>query len=233
MIRKLPLVNVIFFLLTTLLLFAIGPIVEAFYRYHFANTILAANPNADFSLVFPSSRLQSDKDFLGGIWTFVLLMQLIIIYQDYRLWKIKRAAQPSRKTMFSVFFLRIIAFTFILMVLPLNLIVFNKSHTAGLSFSDKLILGCFIGVIINSLALLPYLAQRNIANFFKLKDIVIFNVGMLATLSILIWLGVSQYAAPAIAALVSGLPLINRIMNSWRLAEEFFGIRGKGIYEMF
>jgi len=233
MLAKFSLPNVIFLALIISVLFAIDPVVEAFYRYHFRTTILTNNPSAAFELMFPATRLQSDKDFLTGIWIFVLLMQLVAIYQDYRLWRIKQAAQPSRKKMFSVFLSRIIASAFILMVLPVNLIVFDKSYAAVISFTDKLILGCLIGVMINSLALLPYLAQRNIGTFFKLGDILIFNIGMLLMLAILIWLGVSQYAAPAIAAAISGLPFIKKIMDSWKLAEDFFGIRDKRIYEMF
>ena len=232
-INKISWFNLVFLSLIIAVLFSINNIVDSFYQYYFETTFLPKNPNADFDLMFGQSRLQSDKNFLFGLWIFTLSMLLLVMYQDFRLGKIKEEEIPSRKKMLSVFFIRIIAYAFILVTLPMNLIVFDKSYDSMLSLTDKLILGMMICVMINSMALIPYLAQRNIANFFKLKDIVIFNMGMLITLVILIYLGVSQYVAPAISTAISGFPFISKITAAWKQIDDFFGIKGKQIYEMF
>lgn len=233
MLKKISWFNLIFLLVIVAVLCAINTIVDVFYQYYFETTFLPKNPNADFDLMFSQSRLDSDKNFLMGIWLFILCLQLIVIYQDLKLKSILEASLPNRKKMFSVFFAKIMVYAFMLISLPLNLIVFDKAYAAGLSMSDKLVLGFFICVMINSMAFIPYLAQTNIEKFFRLKDIVFFNLGMLATLIILIYIGVSQYLAPFIASMISGFPFISKIMASWHHVEEFFDIKGKRMNEMF
>lgn len=233
MTKKISLFNLFLLLLIFGILASIDTVVDAFYHYHFKTAILPGNPQADFNLMFDRPRLQSDKQFLWGIWFFVLVLQMVNIYQDFKLWRIKQSAKASRQEMFSVFFSRMICLMLILVALPLNLVVFDKSYSAGVSFADKMVLGFFIGVMINSVALIPYLAQKNIAGFFRLKEILLFNLAMFATLVILSLLGISPYAAPAISAAISALPFAGRIVASWKHVEQFFDIKDKRIYEMF
>lgn len=130
--------------------------------------------------------------------------------------------------------LRVFAYAIIFVAFPMNLLVFDKGSSGELlSFSDKIILSSFVLVMLNALALIPYLAQRNIALFFKLKDVLIYNVGMVVCMLVLLYLGVSQYMAPAIAGLLSGFGFLKKMLDAWDHINEFFDIKDKRIHEMF
>lgn len=212
---------------------SIDTVVDLFYRYYFETRFLAENPNAQFALLIGDERLQFDKHFLKIIWGVIISMGGVLAYQDFRLWKLSRSDASSRQELFSVFFFRTIAYMFMFVAMPMSLLVFDKSYAETISFVDKLILASFVGIMINSMALIPYLAQNNIEKFFSGKDVLLFNAGTLVVLTILLALGVNQYMAPAVSALLMGMPFFKKVLDSWKMLEEFFQIKGKTIFEMF
>lgn len=229
--KNISILNILGLLISIAVLLAIPQIVDWVFQNHFEKNILPEQPYAQFEYFFDEARISFDKKFMTGIWLVIAAMFLYHIYLDFRL--SNHEASQNRTIQFSIFMQRIFAYIFIFSALPLNLLIFDKGFSSEvLSFSDKMILSSFILIMFNSVALFPYLAQRNIAPFFKLKDVLIFNTGMIVSMMILIYLGVSQFVAPAIAGILSGFGFVKKMTEVWKDIENYFGIKGKRFHEM-
>lgn len=215
------------------ILFSVDSVVNWVFQNHFEKNILPFNSTAQFEMYFSESRISFDKNFMYGIWVFIIGMFLLLIFLDFRLSSINESHSPDRKKQLRIFMLRVFAYVFIFVAFPMNLLIFDKGSTEMLSFSDKMILSSFVLVMLNALSLIPYLSQRNIAHFFKFKDVLIYNVGMIVCMLVLLYLGVSQYIAPAIAGLLSSFGFFKKMLDAWNHIDEYFDIKGKRIHEMF
>lgn len=231
--KNISIANILGIIISIGVLLSIPQIVNWVFQNHFENNILPNNPRADFNMVFDDSRISFDKNFMLGIWTLILVMFVYLNFLDFRLKSINEGRLPNRKMQLRIFMQRIIAYIIIFLALPMNLLVFDKgSYGEMLSLSDKIILSSFILMMFNSISLLPYLSQRNIAPFFKLKDVLIFNVGMISCMALLFYLGISQYVAPAISGILSGFAFVKKMTDAWNHFENYFDIKGKRFHEM-
>ncbi|UQB69670.1 hypothetical protein [Epilithonimonas zeae] len=231
--KNIPIANILGVIISIGVLLSVPQIVNWVFQNHFENNILPYSPRAEFEMYFDESRISFDKNFMFGIWILILVMFVYLIFLDFRLKSVNESRLPNRKLQLSIFMKRIIAYIIIFLALPMNLLVFDKgSSSEMLSLSDKMILSSFILMMFNSVSLLPYLSQRNIATFFKLKDVLIFNVGMIICMTLLFYLGVSQYVAPAISGILSGFAFVKKMTETWNHIENYFDIKGKRFHEM-
>lgn len=232
--KNISIVNILCLMVSIGILFAVDSVVNWVFQHHFEKNILPFSPHAQFEMYFSESRISFDKNFMYGIWVFITSMFLLLIFLDFRLISINKSHSPDRKKQLSIFMLRVFAYVFVFVAFPMNLLIFDKGSSAEmLSLSDKLALSSFILVMLNALSLIPYLSQRNIAQFFKLKDVLIYNVGMVVCMFVLLYLGVNQYIAPAIAGLLSSFGFLKKMLDAWNHIDEYFDIKGKRIHEMF
>ncbi|MBV6881263.1 hypothetical protein NG800_015185 [Epilithonimonas ginsengisoli] len=232
--KNISVINILCLIVSIGILFSVDPVVNWVFQHHFEKNILPFSPHAEFEMYFSESRISYDRNFMYGIWGFILSLFLLLIFLDFRLSYINDSNSPDRKRQLSIFMLRVFAYAFIFVAFPMNLLIFDKGSSAEmLSFSDKMILSSFILVMLNAGSLIPYLSQRNIAQFFKLKDVLIYNIGMIVCMLVLLYLGVSQYVAPAIAGLLSSFGFLKKMLDAWNHIDEYFDIKGKRIYEMF
>lgn len=232
--KNISILNILCLIISIGILFSVDSIVGWAFQNHFEKNILPFSPHAQFEMYFSENRISFDKNVMYRIWSVILTMFLLLIYLDIKLISINSSNTPDRKKQLRIFMLRVFAYAIIFVAFPMNLLVFDKGSSGELlSFSDKIILSSFVLVIINSFALIPYLAQRNIALFFRLKDVLIYNVGMVVCMLVLLYLGVSQYMAPAIAGLLSGFGFLKKMLDGWDHINEFFDIKDKRIHEMF
>lgn len=232
--KNISVINILCLIVSIGILFSVDSVVNWAFQNHFEKNILPFSPHAEFEMYFSESRISYDRNFMYGIWGFILSLFLLLIFLDFRLISINKSHSPDRKKQLSIFMLRVFAYAFIFVAFPMNLLIFDKGSSAEmLSFSDKMILSSFVLVMLNAVSLIPYLSQRNIAQFFKLKDVLIYNVGMIVCMLVLLYLGVSQYVAPAIAGLLSSFGFLKKMLDAWNHIDEYFDIKGKRIYEMF
>jgi len=232
--KNISVINILCLIVSIGILFSIDPVVNWVFQHHFEKNVLPSRPDAQFEMYFSESRISFDKNFMYGIWIFITSIFLSLIFLDLRLISINKSDSPDRKKQLSIFMLRAFAYIFIFVAFPMNLLIFDKGSSAEmLSFSDKMILSSFILVMLNALSLIPYLSQRNIAQFLKLKDVLIYNIGMIVCMLVLLYLGVSQSIAPAIAGLLSSIGFLKKMLDAWNHIDEYFDIKGKRIHEMF
>lgn len=232
--KNISIINILCLIASIGILFSVDPVVNWAFQNHFEKNILPFSPHAEFEMYFSESRISYDRNFMYGNWIFITSMFLLLIFLDFRLSYINDSNSPDRKRQLSIFMLRVFAYAFIFVAFPMNLLIFDKGSSAEmLSFSDKMILSSFVLVMLNAISIIPYLSQRNIAQFFKVKDVLIYNVGMVVFMLVLLYLGVSQYVAPAIAGLLSSFGFIKKMLDGWKHIEDYFDIKGKRIHEMF
>lgn len=232
--KNISIIHILGLLASIAILLTVPQIVNWVFQNHFESNILPNNPRADFNLLFDDSRISYDKNFMIGIWLVIFGIFMYLIFLDFKLKSINDTKEPIRNLQLSIFMQRIIAYLIIFVAFPMNFVVFDKrSSSELLSFSDKMILPSFMLVMFNSVALLPYLSQRNIAPFFKLKDVLIFNLGIVISMTIMLYLGVSQYLAPAISGILAGFAFFKKMTDAWNHIENYFEIKEKRFNEMF
>lgn len=231
--RNISIFNIFGLLASLAVIFSVPQLVDWAFHHHFEKNILPYSPHASFELLFDEARISADRNLMYGIWLLISGLFLYLIYLNCRLNAINETTVPERKLQLSIFMQRIVAYIVIFTALPLNLLVLWKGSSGEiLSVSNKLILASFIWVMLNSMALFPYLAQRHIAPFLKLKDVLTYNLGMAVMMSILLYFGVSQYIAPLISGMLSGFAFSKKIAHAWHRIENYFDIKGKRFHEM-
>lgn len=217
-----------------LIMWSVSPLIDSYYQYKFTNMILVNNPNAHFNYYYDAERIQSDKNFLYGIYGFIGLMLLVLLYANESLQTVKKiAANPPQGVMFKIFFLRFIAFLFIIAALMVSTVVFEDLISNNVDTSTNLFAAGVILLACNVFILSPYVACLGIYNGFKGSTF--FKLCLLVTIvmAICMALGIKKYAAGGVAALIGSFGISKTFADEFKNMEVFFGIEGKTITEMF
>jgi hypothetical protein len=216
-----------------LLLCSVNPLVDALYQYKFEKFV---KPNAShFSLLeyYSPSRIQSDKDFMYGIFGFISLLLLAFVWSQEKLIAIKRLpASPSQGDLSLIFFTRCMLLLFGFAALMVSTVVFEAvfSH---FNTSSNFFAAVVILFIINVMIFVPYTACIGIYKGLKLITAVKFCLGTTVILGICMALNMTQFAAAGVAALLSSFGFAKTMFAEFKGLEAFLGIKGKGIAEMF
>lgn len=217
-----------------LLFLSVNPLIDLYYQYKFTHIHLVHNPNANFNVYYPLERIQFDKNFLYCIVSVIACMLLVFWYSQEKLLTLKKAATiPSKGVLFKIFFLRLMALIVIVTALMVSLAVFVDFISNNFNTSSNLFAGVVILAICNLVILMPYIACLGIYDGFKARTFLKFCVLLTIVMGLCMAVGVGQFAAGGIAALIGSVGAGKTMFAEFKAMSVFFEIEGKTLTEMF
>lgn len=232
---KIPIFNILSLFVSVFIFLNIDAILHWNYQTIFQTYILPKIPHAKFENFFHENRFNFDKNFMDKIWIIAIIINVFLIYFHFKLLKITQVQYPDKKRLFRIFSLKLLLYSILFFLIPYNFIVVGRNSLSSTMISeyDKITYAIFMFVFINMFALIPYLSQKGINTFIKLKDVVIFNVGTFTFFSILLYFKVTPFKSSSISGFFFTLKFAKKIKYAWNQIGIFFDIKGKRINEMF
>lgn len=225
--------SIIIVVLIMTVLIGIDPLVDGYFRSLFENLNIQRRPSLTFEKYYSSTRIELTKSLLYQLWFVALIAYLNVLRVDYNLIRYEKQGTGTRGDLFAVFVQRILGYVLLFFVAFMSLSFFDSEKAILMTKLDRIILIGMLIVGLNIFALFPYLAQQGIAHFIRLKDVIIFNTGMILMYAVLMFLNVTQYAVIGMAQGVFALTFIKNIKRSLKEMEAFFEIKDKKFFEMF
>jgi len=225
--------RILVLVIITSLLFTVDPIVEAVFQFKYNKLLEVNEALVPMHELYGEERIQADKNFLYGIVGFISLLLFLFLWSQEKLITIKRVdSAPPKSILFKTFSIRLLVFFLIFASLMMSLVVFETVFTAYIT-SSNLLAGGAILFILNVMIFLPYLACMGIYDGLRLNTFIKFSGGISALLVICMAIGIGQYAAGGIAALLSSFGFAKAMKTEFDGIEAFFELKGKTFGEQF
>ena len=221
-------VHIVMAIISLLLVLNVKPIVKSNFRTKYERLVNEKGYDWDIESFLTDSKLDFNYNFFGICWSFMLFICLVLIYQDYRLLKLKRSNTKFKQALNSILSFRFLSYvlycsTMIMFMLLIKNIFFipaeYETEFEGFFFVMCLELGGLV---------LPYYAQRDIAKIYDLKNVltcfaILVGFLVLYTLSPI---RIPAYMAPLITPLFLIFPSFRKHAEDTRKFGKFlnFGI---------
>ena len=223
--------RIIVILVIASLFLSVDALITWLYHYRFEHFVLPNNPSMDFKYAYNENDYRFDRNFLNI--TIVVLAVILagILWTQEKFETLKSVGKEIPKYMLTrIFLLRVIFYTFLLVPIMMFSTIILDNISGG--NDDKILVYILMFAMVNSVALIPYLALKGIVKIFTFKDVIFFNLGMALVFFVAIKLGLKQYSAIAISGFVSGLPFVAKLISKFSQVSDFLEISNKNIFEM-
>lgn len=211
------------------LFLSVNTFVEWLYHLRFIHRVLPHYPEAQFKDYYEGEyNVGFDRAFVnfGLALLSLILIGILRTQENFEKWKRQCKVIP-KYLLVRTFYSRLLLYIFLMVPVIVFIVVIGDA----IDSSNDIIMYGMMFFLINSMALFPYLALKDLAAVFKFKDVILFNVGMAVVLFICIKLGVKSYAAAAIAGPVAGLPFVRKMHTNFDQLAEFFDMKNKNLSE--
>ncbi|MFU1855398.1 hypothetical protein ACK8HY_00120 [Sphingobacterium sp. NGMCC 1.201703] len=223
--------RILVLVIITSLLFTVDSIVEAVFQFKYNKLFEVNEALVPMHELYGEERIQADKNFLYGIVCFISLLLFLFLWSQEKLITVKRVdSTPFKSILFKIFSIRLLVFFLIFASLMMSLVVFETVFTTYIT-SSSLLAGGAILFILNVMIFLPYLACIGIYDGLRLHTFIKFSGGMSALLVICMAIGIGQYAAGGIAALLSSFGFAKAMKTEYEGIAAFFELSGKPLGE--